>query len=84
MGKFFINCEEAKHICDKSQYNEASFFEKFKLFLHLVLCKSCREYSKNNSKLTECIKKSNVECMDESAKEAIKKNVEKELAKQQH
>lgn len=84
MSKFFINCEEANHICDKSQYNEASFLEKFKLTFHLFYCRLCRKYTKNNSKLTECFKKSNVECMDNSAKESIKENVEKELAKQQH
>lgn len=84
MSKFFINCEEASHICDKSQYKEASFFERIKLTMHLLYCKVCRKYTKQNAKLTDCVKKSNVKCMDNSAKEAIKANVEKELSNHQH
>ncbi len=82
MSKFFLKCEEANHICDKSQYHEASFLEKIKLTIHLLYCRVCRKYSKNNAKLTECIEKSNVNCLDESVKNEIKKNFEKELIKQ--
>jgi hypothetical protein len=82
MRKFFLKCEEASHICDKSQYDEASFLEKIKLAIHLLYCRVCRKYSKNNAKLTECIEKSNVNCLDESVKNEIKKNFDKELIKQ--
>ena len=81
MSKFFLKCEEASHVCDKSQYHEASFFEKIKLTIHLIYCRVCRKYSKNNAKLTECIEKSNVNCLDESVKNEMKKNFEKELIK---
>ncbi len=81
MSKFFLKCEEASHVCDKSQYHEASFFEKIKLTIHLLYCRVCRKYSKNNAKLTECIEKSNVNCLDESVKNEMKKNFEKELIK---
>lgn len=84
MGKLFLKCDEANHVCDKTQYKEASFLEKLKLTIHLIYCSYCRKYSKNNAKLTESVKKSNVECMDNSAKEMMKENVNKELAKQQH
>jgi hypothetical protein len=82
MRKFFLKCEEASHVCDKSQYHEASFLEKIKLTIHLLYCRVCRKYSKNNAKLTECIEKSNVNCLDESVKNEIKKNFDKELIKQ--
>lgn len=82
MGKFFINCDEANHLCDKSQYKETTFFEKIKLTFHLIYCKVCRNYSNNNAKLTDCIKNSKTECMDNSVKESIKKKVNQELTKQ--
>lgn len=84
MGKFFIECIEANHVCDKSQYKEASFWEKLKLNFHLLYCKYCREYTKNNQKLTKTVKKANVVCMDENTKKKMEKTVQKELAEQQH
>lgn len=84
MGKLFLNCDEANRICDKSQYHEASFFDKIKLTIHLIYCSACRLYSKNNAKLTNCISKSQVKCIDESKKKEIKKKIEKELIKNQN
>lgn len=84
MGKLFFNCNEANHVCDKSQYKEASFIEKLKLNIHLIYCSFCRKYSKNNAKLTKFIKKSDVECIDNSVKKEMKLNLNKELTKQQH
>ena len=84
MSKLFLKCDDANHVCDKSQYKEASFIEKIKLIFHLLYCKACRKYSKNNGKLTECIQKSNVECLNESAKKEMKVNLKNELVKQQH
>lgn len=82
MRNFLIKCDKANHICDKSQYEEASLFEKIKLNLHLIFCSFCRKYSKNNLKLTDCIEKSNVECLDDSIKKEMKVNFEKELSNQ--
>ena len=81
MSKLFLNCDEANNICNKSQYREASFLEKIKLTIHLIYCKACRLYSRNNAKLTDCINKSQVTCLDKSKKNEIKNSFEKELAK---
>jgi hypothetical protein len=35
----FISCQEAKHICDKSQYDEATGWERLKLGIRLIWCK---------------------------------------------
>lgn len=50
-----IKCEEANRICDKSQYQEASFLERIKLELHLLTCKTCQKYTKENIELTKLI-----------------------------
>ena len=74
-----LDCTEANHVCDKSQYKEASFWEKIRLNIHLIYCRACRKYSKNNSKLTSSIKSAKVSCMEEKAKKEIKETVDKAI-----
>ena len=81
MSKMMIPCEEANHVCDKTQYKEATLWEKIKLNIHLIYCKVCRKYSKNNAILTKTIDKSNVECLDPECKEAMKKDLDKAIKK---
>ena len=78
----FITCDEAKHICDRSQYGEASVWEKFKLNVRLSWCKVTRSYSNRNRKLTKVLN-NNSQKLEPSAKENLKSAFEKELAKQQ-
>ncbi len=80
----FIPCDEAQHVCDKSQYNEASLLEKIKLSLHLAFCKVCLQYNRNNTKLTAVIKKSNSQeslHLELSEKNSLQSMFEKELRK---
>ena len=55
--KIMISCDEATAICDKNQYGEASFWDKIKLNLHLLMCKHCRGYSKQNHLITKIVGK---------------------------
>lgn len=81
--KLNITCDEATTICDKSQYNEASFFEKVQLNWHLLRCKICSLYVKQNRKMTDLFKVKSVECKEETKclskleKEALQKEFEK-------
>ncbi len=79
----FVSCEEAKHICDKTQYNEATGWERIKLGIRLSWCKFTKAYSKNNGKLTKVIEKAEVNCMKEDEREKLNQQFEKELAKHQ-
>ena len=81
MIKIKLSCKEANHICDKSQYKEASFLEKIKLNIHLLYCDVCRKYSTRNAKLTKLIKTEKHEVMDAEAKTKLKVTFEQELAK---
>ena len=81
-NSIFIPCEEAGHNCDKNQYKEATFWQKVKLNIHLIYCRACREYSKNNVKLTKLTKKEDVDCLTNSEKEAMKASFSKELQNQ--
>ena len=79
----FISCEEAKHICDKTQYGEASNWERFKLSLRLSWCRITRSYSKNNNKLSDAMQKAEVDCLKTDERTKIQEQFEKELAKHQ-
>jgi len=81
--KIFVSCDKEAHTCDKSQYNEASLWEKIKLNIQLIYCKACRKYSSNNGKLTKLIHKSEVECLKASEKEKLKVNLNNELKNNQ-
>ena len=83
-NKLFVSCDEANHVCDKTQYKEGSLWEKIKLNMHLIYCGACREYSKNNQKLTKVISESEVKYLDKEAKESMKELFEVELEKQQY
>jgi len=50
--KMMISCEKAVHICDKTQYKEATFVEKLKLKFHLFICKTCSTHSARNTQFT--------------------------------
>ena len=79
----FISCDEANHTCDKSQYKEATFWEKIKLNIHLIYCRACRKYTKNNTKLSKLVNNQDVDCMNLDEKARMKESFQKELSKQQ-
>ena len=84
--KLNITCNQATTICDKSQYGEASFFDKIKLQIHFIGCKICAMYSKQNVLLTKLykIKATNIKrkqdslCMTYQEKEVLRKEFEKQ------
>ena len=79
--KFKVTCDEATSICDKAQYGEASIYEKLQLNFHLLVCKICALYSKQNSKMTDMFKmranscKSETKCLSNQDKEALKEQL---------
>lgn len=78
-NKLFFSCDEANHTCDKTQYNEATFWEKIKLNIHLIYCRACREYTKNNARLTKLMRGKEVETMPTSDKKNMQEAFKKEL-----
>ena len=81
-SKIKMPCSEANHVCDKSQYKEATLWEKIKLNFHLLYCKACRKYSKNNMKLTQLLKNNKTQTLQPKEKKQLQTVLEKELAKQ--
>ncbi|MAX69483.1 MAG: hypothetical protein CMC76_00040 [Flavobacteriaceae bacterium] len=79
----FISCEEAQHICDKAQYGEATFWERFKLSIRLTYCNMTKSYSKRNSTLTKTIDESNVKCLKAEERQKLQDKFNQELTKHQ-
>jgi len=81
-----INCDEATAICDKSQYGEASLSEKISLNIHLLICRYCKKYTKQNSLMSHLFGKYLTPCdgsekLSEEEKLKLEKNLQKELKK---
>lgn len=70
-----ISCEEASHICTKTQYKEATFLEKLKLRLHLLVCKTCAAFSKKNTQLTTLCEKAQLNGLSEREKNEMKQKL---------
>jgi hypothetical protein len=51
--KFMISCDDATAICDKNQYGEATLYDKIRLSFHLLVCKYCKTYSKQNNLMSQ-------------------------------
>ncbi len=81
--KFFLKCDEAVHVCDKSQYNEASFFEKLKLRMHIFMCALCKGHVKQNNKLTETIKSAKLKTLQPEEKQVLKTRIQQEINNEQ-
>lgn len=80
----FISCEEAKLICDKAQYGEASLWEKVKLNLRLSWCHVTKQYSMTNTALSQAIKQSSLNCLQKSERQKLEHAFKEELVKQQN
>jgi len=74
-----ISCEEAEEICNRAQYNEASFFEKLKLLLHTYMCKICARFTKKNTELTALCLKADLKGFSEAEKAEMKEQLQKNL-----
>jgi len=84
--KFMINCDEATAICDKNQYGEASIMDKICLNFHLVVCKYCKAYTKQNHLMSQWFGKYLTPCdgsekLSPEEKQKLEEKLQKELEK---
>lgn len=75
-----ISCEKAAQICNKKQYNEASFSERLQLLLHLLICKFCAQFSKKNKRLTQLCSEAQLKVLSVSKKQELKQEINKHLS----
>lgn len=79
----FISCEEAFHICDKSQYGEATLWEKVKLNLRFIWCHFTRAYVSKNRKLTKAMRASKVQCLNQNERDQLLNSFNQQLQNNQ-
>ena len=74
-----ISCEKAATICNKVQYEDASFMEKLKLRFHLLICKSCSAFTKKNTEFTALCEKANLQGLSDQEKLKMKEQLQKKI-----
>ncbi len=77
--RFFLKCNESTKVCDKRQYEEASFWDNFRMRMHILVCKFCREYNTNNTKLTKSIKSADIKTFPHNKKEVLRDQINHEI-----
>lgn len=78
MVQRMISCEKAADICTRAQYSEATFVERLKLRFHIVFCKICAAYTKQNTKLTSLCDKANLHSFSKMEKEKMKERMRRQ------
>ncbi|AIY12011.1 MULTISPECIES: hypothetical protein [Cellulophaga] len=75
-----ISCDKAAVICNKAQYDEATFYEKVKLKFHILICKACSVHSKKNTMLTSLCDKAKLSNLSEKEKEEMKNKLKETVS----
>ncbi len=73
-----LSCAEAAELCTKAEYKETSLREKIRLKLHLYFCRTCKDYHKNNKKLSGLLKKADLKTCSSQEKEHLKNKIKSE------
>lgn len=76
-----ISCDEATYYSDISQYKKLSLKEKLSFKTHLMACKPCSDYHRQNEILSEKIKKVSFDNSSDKGLSEDKKNTIKEEIK---
>ena len=74
-----ITCDEARIICHKTQYDDASFFEVLKLKFHLLICKACSAFSSKNTKLTTLCEEATLRNLSDTDKLEMKRRINEKI-----
>ena len=72
-----ISCEKAAIICNKSQYEEATFIEKIRLRFHLLWCKTCSKFTRQNTDFTTLCDKAKLQGLSEQEKLKMKEQLQR-------
>lgn len=78
--KMMISCDEATYYSNISQYKKLNLKERFSFKAHLLSCKPCGDYHKQNKILSEKIKKVSIDDFSNSKlSEEKKQDIRKEI-----
>ena len=75
-----INCKKAGLLIEKNEFEKLNRFTRFKLKLHLAICKPCKKYYKDNSVLIKVIRLANFKHCDSCLTDEEKVQMKQKLA----
>ncbi len=76
-----ISCDEAAVICSKTQYREAGLWEGLQLRMHLLICKSCASFSRNNKQLSNLCDQAVIKTLTTEEKSRLKERLQSSPSK---
>ena len=77
-----ISCDKAAVICSKTQYREAGFRERFQLWTHLLICKSCASFSRKNRQLSDLCEQADIKILSAEEKSRLKLRLYRDLSEE--
>lgn len=77
--KLMFTCNDATLLSDINQYRNLSISEKMKLFSHLMMCKKCTRYHKQNALITVALEKLIKESSKDKLRAEIKTKINQEI-----
>ncbi|WP_339900724.1 hypothetical protein [uncultured Cyclobacterium sp.] len=57
MSRMLLSCKEATFLVEKQMESSLTFMEKFRLSIHLKLCKVCSAYQHQSETINNALKK---------------------------
>ena len=75
-------CEKTTKLCDKREYKEASLREIVLINLHVLRCKTCRDYSHKTVRFTQNLRKCSLKSLSQDQKHILKQQIDEELRNQ--
>ncbi len=77
-----ISCDKAAVICSKTQYREAGLWERFQLWTHLLICKSCASFSRKNRQLSDLCDQADIKILAAEEKSRLKLRLYRDLSEE--
>lgn len=57
MSRMLLSCKEATYLVEKEMESSLTFMEKFRLSIHLKLCKVCSVYQHQSKTINKAVEK---------------------------
>jgi hypothetical protein len=57
MSRMLLSCKEATYLVEKEMESSLTFMEKFRLSIHLKLCKVCSAYQHQSKTINKAVEK---------------------------
>lgn len=67
------SCHEIALLSEKKQYQEASFWERLRIKMHILYCERCRNYEKDNKQLSSILSDAKLDSLSDDELKELEK-----------